>query len=128
MLRLAQLKYPSFPLKVTPSQATVSYLQIYQLIMLILQFMVHETCYFASNYEEEIKTLGDPAAMAASTTVVQFPYTEAVSCADSVPPHGADTSRSWSRNQRQKSPQLPQSGYRTVKDYKTCKPRRGRKK
>jgi actin-related protein 5 len=44
--------------------------------------MVHETCYFASNYEEEIRSMGDPATMAAHTTVVQFPYTEAVSFLD----------------------------------------------
>jgi actin-related protein 5 len=46
---------------------------------LITQFMVRETCYFATNYEEEIRSMGDPAVMGAQTTVVQFPYTEAVS-------------------------------------------------
>ena len=77
MLRLAQLKYPSFPLKVTPQQATVSYTSLCG-TQLTLQFMVRETCHFASNYEEEIRSLGDPAIMAAQTAVVQFPYTEAV--------------------------------------------------
>lgn len=78
MLRLAQLKYPSFPLKVTPQQATVSSLVQFIRTELIQQFMVHETCYFASNYEEEIRSMGDPATMAANTKLVQFPYTEAV--------------------------------------------------
>ena len=82
MLRLAQLKYPSFPLKVTPQQATVSLPMQRIWNKLIHQFMVHETCYFASNYEEEIRSMGDPATMAAHTTVVQFPYTEAVSFFD----------------------------------------------
>lgn len=63
MLKLAQLKYPSFPLKVTNSQAT---------------FMYHETCYFSSNYEEELRSLEDPAKMAGITKVVQFPYTQPV--------------------------------------------------
>lgn len=63
MLKLAQLKYPSFPLKVTNSQAT---------------FMYQETCYFSSDYESELRSLEDPAKMAAMTKVVQFPYTQPV--------------------------------------------------
>lgn len=42
--------------------------------------MVRETCYFASDYEEELREMGTPANLSASTAVVQFPYTEAVSC------------------------------------------------
>ncbi|WVQ93832.1 hypothetical protein IAU59_000910 [Kwoniella sp. CBS 9459] len=60
MLKLAQLKYPSFPLKVTPAQAT---------------FMLRETCYFSTDYEEELKEMADPDKLAAATKIVQFPYT-----------------------------------------------------
>lgn len=39
-----------------------------------MQFMVRETCYFAGDYDQEIRDLGDPAKMTAATKVVQFPY------------------------------------------------------
>jgi hypothetical protein len=38
--------------------------------------MYHETCYFSSNYDDEIRSLADPVAMANMTKVVQFPYSE----------------------------------------------------
>ncbi|ODN97180.1 hypothetical protein I350_08160 [Cryptococcus amylolentus CBS 6273] len=60
LLKLAQLKYPLFPTKVTPQQAT---------------FMYRETCYFSSDYESELRTLEDPAKLSAMTRLVQFPYT-----------------------------------------------------
>lgn len=44
----------------------------------LIQMMVRETCYFASDYDEELRQLGTPTALAANTAVVQFPYTEAV--------------------------------------------------
>ncbi|KAK4686158.1 actin-related protein 5, partial [Tremellales sp. Uapishka_1] len=59
MLKLAQLKYPSFPVKVTPAQAT---------------FMYRESCYFSSDYESEIRELADPIKMSATTQVHQFPF------------------------------------------------------
>ncbi|EIW73296.1 hypothetical protein TREMEDRAFT_59461 [Tremella mesenterica DSM 1558] len=61
MLKLAQLKYPAFPVKVTLPQAT---------------FMYRETCYFSSSYEEELRSLEDPEKLAAMTTIVQFPYNQ----------------------------------------------------
>jgi len=85
--------------------------------------MVHETCYFASNYEEEIRSMGDPATMAAHTTVVQFPYTEAVSSFANSRGRRADVIRWWSRDQRQRSAQLRRSGHSTERDYRICKPR-----
>ncbi|WWC58082.1 uncharacterized protein I303_100617 [Kwoniella dejecticola CBS 10117] len=60
MLKLAQLKYPSFPTKVTPSQAT---------------FMFRETCYFSTDYDEDLRSLADPAKLSEMTKVVQFPFT-----------------------------------------------------
>ncbi|OWZ72772.1 hypothetical protein AYX14_01810 [Cryptococcus neoformans] len=61
MLKLAQLKYPSFPVKVTQSQAT---------------FMYRETCYFSTDYDEELRMLEVPAKLAAMTKVIQFPYSK----------------------------------------------------
>lgn len=36
--------------------------------------MYKELCSFSSNYEDEIRALGEPAKMAGMTQVVQFPY------------------------------------------------------
>ncbi|WVQ64772.1 uncharacterized protein L199_002940 [Kwoniella botswanensis] len=60
MLKLAQLKYPAFPTKVTPSQAT---------------FMFRETCYFSTDYDKELNSLADPAKLSEMTKIVQFPFT-----------------------------------------------------
>lgn len=58
-LKLAQLKYPGFPTRVTPSQAT---------------YMFHETAYFSSSYLEETESLSDPAALCAIDKVCQFDF------------------------------------------------------
>lgn len=39
------------------------------------KFMLHETCYFSSDYESELRTLENPANIINMTKVVQFPYT-----------------------------------------------------
>ena len=41
--------------------------------------MYHETCYFSSDYEEELRTLEIPDQLAKMTKVVQFPYSQPVS-------------------------------------------------
>jgi actin-related protein 5 len=41
--------------------------------------MMRETCYFSSNYESELSSLNDPESLAKMSTVVQFPFTVAVS-------------------------------------------------
>ena len=80
MLKLAQLKYPSFPVKVNPGQATVSLgSPTRDGVTESGQFMYRETCYFSSNYEEDLRSLGDPLKMAEATQVVQFPFTQPVS-------------------------------------------------
>lgn len=77
MLKMAQLKYPSFPTKVSLQQATVSF-PLPHVHQSSWQFMTHETCYFSSNYDSELRSLEDPVNMANMTQVVQFPYTVAV--------------------------------------------------
>ena len=43
------------------------------------QFMYRETCYFSSDYEEELRSLGDPEKMSEQSIVVQFPFNAPVS-------------------------------------------------
>lgn len=81
MLKLAQLKYPSFPVKVTQSQATVCLFLAFnspQTDGILHQFMYRETCYFSTDYEEELRMLEDPAKLSAMTKVIQFPYSKTV--------------------------------------------------
>ncbi|KAJ9095021.1 hypothetical protein QFC21_005814 [Naganishia friedmannii] len=58
-LRLMQLKYPGFPMRVSPRQAS---------------YIAHRTLRFATDYEAELSTLSDPSVMAKESTSVQFPY------------------------------------------------------
>lgn len=44
----------------------------------MLQFMAHETCYFSTDYDKELKLLGDPSSLSDFSTIIQFPYTEPV--------------------------------------------------
>ncbi|PWO00089.1 actin-like ATPase domain-containing protein [Tilletiopsis washingtonensis] len=64
LLRLMQLKYPAFPTRVTPLQAS---------------WMVQEFCYVyadaADSYEELIGRLSQPDELAREDRVVQFPFT-----------------------------------------------------
>lgn len=76
MLKLTQLKYPSFPVKVTNSQATVGTAEFNS--GLTNQFMYRETCYFSSDYEEELRSLTDPVKMMEQTKVIQFPFNQPV--------------------------------------------------
>lgn len=41
--------------------------------------MYRETCYFSTDYDEELRTLEVPAKLAAMTKVIQFPYSKTVS-------------------------------------------------
>ena len=40
--------------------------------------MYHETCYFSSNYDEDLRSLEDPEKMTKMSTIVQFPFTQPV--------------------------------------------------
>jgi actin-related protein 5 len=52
--------------------------------------MYRETCYFSSDYEDEIRSLADPAKMSEMTKVIQFPFTQAVSSFNTCGLEGAD--------------------------------------
>lgn len=63
LLRLVQLKYPSFPTRVTAPQSA---------------WMLENMCYVHSgedSYEELVGSLAGPSALAREDRVVQFPYT-----------------------------------------------------
>lgn len=90
---------------------------------LIDQFMVRETCYFASDYQQEIREMSIPANMSAKTAVVQFPYTEAVGLSRSYELAKLICRRLLSKNPRPSKRQRSKSEKSTVGDYKKCRPR-----
>ncbi|KAG9104142.1 Nuclear actin-protein involved in chromatin remodeling [Ceratobasidium sp. 370] len=59
LLKLAQVKYPSFPAKVTKEQCTT---------------MLHTLCEVASDYNEKLRELSNPEQMLTADRVVQFPF------------------------------------------------------
>ncbi|KAJ3289398.1 Nuclear actin-protein involved in chromatin remodeling, partial [Borealophlyctis nickersoniae] len=63
MLKLLQVKYPTFPHKVTGAQA---------------QTMVKEHTYVANDYIEELRKYADPKQLGELDRAIQFPYVEKV--------------------------------------------------
>ncbi|CAG8464587.1 16716_t:CDS:10 [Cetraspora pellucida] len=59
MLKLMQLKYPTFPTKMTVNQA---------------QHLVHNHTYAAEDYFSELKEYTDPKTFAEKDRIIQFPY------------------------------------------------------
>lgn len=70
LLKLAQLKYPTFPTRVTPAQASI---------------MWRETAYFAQDYAAELDAMSTESGMKAKTTVVQFDYAVATEAPEKTP-------------------------------------------
>jgi len=68
MLRLLQLKYPSFPSKLTILQA---------------QSLVWDHCYIARDYAAELACMLDRTHLKDADHIIQFPYTEYVLAAQS---------------------------------------------
>lgn len=58
LLKLCQMKYPSFPLRVSSNQAAL---------------MLERHCYVSQDFDEEIKACSNPEGIAARDVVVQFP-------------------------------------------------------
>jgi actin-related protein 5 len=65
MLKLLQLKYPSFPSKLTLLQA---------------QTLVWDHCYVAQDYATEVASILDRTHLKHADRTIQFPYTEFVCC------------------------------------------------
>jgi actin-related protein len=118
--RLVQLKYPSFPNKIQPFQATVSRLQISptrNVLTLTLrhrcrpQFMARESLYFADDFSEEVRALADPTTLDEKSVIMQFPFTAPVrtqvsDLASDLPLMVSlfEPSRSWKRSRLKRSP------------------------
>ncbi|KAJ3482992.1 hypothetical protein NLI96_g6604 [Meripilus lineatus] len=60
LLKLIQLKYPTFPTRVTSSQTS---------------WMLHNFCEFSTDYPALLRKLRDPLNMTSSARVIQFPFT-----------------------------------------------------
>lgn len=63
LLKLIKLKYPSFPGKITDTQA---------------EHMVREHCYVAKDYDTEIKSYLDWTGLEDRNHIIQYPFTEHV--------------------------------------------------
>ncbi|KAF7732280.1 Nuclear actin-protein involved in chromatin remodeling [Apophysomyces ossiformis] len=63
MLKLMQLKYPTFPTKMTSSQA---------------QELMHNHCYVAGDYQETLRRIEDRETFLEIDRVIQFPFTAPV--------------------------------------------------
>lgn len=61
LLKLIKLKYPSFPGKITETQA---------------EHMVREHCFVAKDYDTEIKTYLDWTGLEDRNHIIQYPFTE----------------------------------------------------
>ncbi|KAI0079049.1 actin-like protein Arp5p [Panus rudis PR-1116 ss-1] len=59
LLKLIQLKYPTFPTKVTPAQSN---------------WMLQNFCEFATDYTALLRELKDPLKLRASERIIQFPF------------------------------------------------------
>ncbi|KAG8730833.1 Nuclear actin-protein involved in chromatin remodeling, partial [Ceratobasidium sp. 428] len=59
LLKLAQVKYPNFPAKVTKEQCTT---------------VLHTLCEVAPDYNEKLRGLSNPEQMLAADRIVQFPF------------------------------------------------------
>ncbi|KAK7064825.1 hypothetical protein R3P38DRAFT_2826591 [Favolaschia claudopus] len=63
LLKLIQLKYTSFPTRVTPPQS---------------QWMLHNFCEFAPDYVSLLRSLSSPQALREEDRIVQFPFASQV--------------------------------------------------
>ncbi|CAG8499345.1 16313_t:CDS:10 [Acaulospora colombiana] len=81
MLKLMQLKYPTFPTKMTVNQA---------------QYLVHNYTYVAADYFSELKEYSNPKSFAERDRIIQFPY---------VPPANEKTEEELARAEERKQEQ-----------------------
>ncbi|CAG8437143.1 4215_t:CDS:10 [Diversispora eburnea] len=81
MLKLMQLKYPTFPTKMTINQA---------------QHLVHNYTYVAEDYSSELKEYTDPETFAKKDRIIQFPY---------VPPANEKTEEELARAEERRQEQ-----------------------
>lgn len=82
MLKLMQLKYPTFPGRLSSYQSSVRHdcpcLSVPASSIQTAQEMYRDHCYYASDYTAEIRAFGDSSTLAAADRVVQFPFVAVV--------------------------------------------------
>jgi actin-related protein 5 len=81
LLKLVQLKFPNFPVRVTASQAEVRSLRVplpRARSPSFAQDMYHDHGYLSLDYPAEIAALADPDRIVAMDRIVQFPFSSAV--------------------------------------------------
>uniref|UniRef100_D8QKM7 Uncharacterized protein n=1 Tax=Schizophyllum commune (strain H4-8 / FGSC 9210) TaxID=578458 RepID=D8QKM7_SCHCM len=61
LLKLVQLKYPTFPTRVTPVQAS---------------WMLERFCLFATDYKAQMRALRDPIKLREVDCIIQYPFTQ----------------------------------------------------
>jgi actin-related protein 5 len=77
LLKLIQLKYPSFPSRVTAPQTNVILpISLNPSIYThnAYQWLLRTQCSFSPSYSALLKSLKTPANLLADTTIIQFPY------------------------------------------------------
>jgi actin-related protein 5 len=75
LLKLIQLKYSSFPTRVTSAQASVRpYTGLINSVINLPQWMLHNFCSFATDYPAVLRSLKIPANMRAAERIIQFPF------------------------------------------------------
>jgi len=83
LLKLIQLKYPTFPTRVTTIQTNVRkrniqpsvQIQVYLKLCIYYQWMLHNFCSVATDFPALLKRLQDPLQLRSSEVVIQFPFT-----------------------------------------------------
>lgn len=85
MLKLMQLKYPTFPGRVNTFQAGVRgtsaifTLPSLTAVLSLPQTMYRDHCYYATDYTSEIRAFSDAGTLAAADRIIQFPFVPLVS-------------------------------------------------
>ena len=78
LLKLIQLKYPTFPTRVTSSQANVRPMSSdgRPKSHKCLQWMLQTFCEFSSDYPSHLRSLSDPVKLSRSGKIIQFPFSQ----------------------------------------------------
>ena len=76
LMKLIQLKYPTFPSRVTAIQSNVRHLGhiFWNRFLTLLQWMLQNYCEFSPDYTALLRKLKDPLNLRACERIIQFPY------------------------------------------------------
>lgn len=76
LLKLMQLKYPTFPTRMSVAQTSVSRysMTLNATLLKVFQWLLQNKCEFATDYPELIRSMNDPLNIKSRQIVVQFPF------------------------------------------------------